>query len=297
VSGVLIHIGYPRAGSKFLQQWFQQHPAFHYEFGKIGGFSHVHEICKYAQKAQTLFEYHVISCEDFALWRGDMNIVGLQYMPYDIERYQEQLCETLNGLFPHGRILIVTRGFASALKSIYAHYSRSGGILSFSQFQEQHASLLARFFDYNRIILLYRQHFGLANVLTVPFELLSKDPEKFIEQIEKSLGIKEHFVFTRKKINASLDEELLATYRKISNLIFRLIAPFSPRIQYGVYGLYLSYINKNKMHPIVKLISKYSGKVTAEPPTERTLGCFAGRADILKSEGLYLPYWKEYLIT
>jgi hypothetical protein len=38
VSRHLIHIGYAKAGSKFLQRWFEAHPDLAYRTAGLGGF-------------------------------------------------------------------------------------------------------------------------------------------------------------------------------------------------------------------------------------------------------------------
>jgi|GEM_PF-5080405 len=42
--GHLIHIGFPKSGSTFLQEWFRQHPQLFYAPGGLGGFYNVYEI-------------------------------------------------------------------------------------------------------------------------------------------------------------------------------------------------------------------------------------------------------------
>ncbi|MDZ4845204.1 MAG: sulfotransferase [Chitinophagales bacterium] len=295
MSRVIIHIGYPRAGSTFLQNWFQQHPLINYAYNKIGGFSSAHELCAYAQKNQSIHEYFAFSSEDFALWRGDMNIVGLRYTPYNISSYQENLCHALYRLFPTGKVLIVTRGFASVIRSVHAHYLASGGVLSFSKFQQENGEMLSAFFNYSRILTLYRNAFGADNVIIMPYELLNENPENFICELEAELGIATHFFLSKDKVNMSFDGTLLEAYRKFSAFLFKLLIPFPYRMQYGIYGFYIYLLFTFKPFPPIKLIHRMMRTRVPEPVEEQTLKYFSGMGEMLKQEKLFQPYLKEYL--
>jgi hypothetical protein len=59
----LIHIGYPKAGSTFLQAWFEQHPELCYAPGGLGGFYNIYEICRPSGRA---CKYFVTSFEGIA---------------------------------------------------------------------------------------------------------------------------------------------------------------------------------------------------------------------------------------
>ncbi|HFC11873.1 MAG TPA: hypothetical protein ENJ56_03440, partial [Anaerolineae bacterium] len=43
---LLIHIGYPKAGSTYLQNWFEQHPAFQFSHGGILGFDDIWQLVR-----------------------------------------------------------------------------------------------------------------------------------------------------------------------------------------------------------------------------------------------------------
>jgi hypothetical protein len=42
----LVHIGYPKAGSTYLQRWFASHPQLAYREGGIAGFPNVYALAR-----------------------------------------------------------------------------------------------------------------------------------------------------------------------------------------------------------------------------------------------------------
>jgi len=60
----LIHVGYPKTGSTFLQNLFGQHPELNYAPGGLGGVHDVYDLCRRACKTVNQgHKYVVTSCE------------------------------------------------------------------------------------------------------------------------------------------------------------------------------------------------------------------------------------------
>lgn len=293
---MLIHIGYPKAGSDYLQTWFAKHPSFFYKTNSVAGFNNLHEMARYAQTHQKLHDWFVVSSEDLAVWKGDIDIVGLKFNPYDIRGYQNRICLTLHRTFPVAKVLIVTRGFESMLKSFYSQAMLGGAVQSFEEWQRESAGILSVFFDYTFVITLYRQTFGNENVIVLPYELLRDNPAGFLAVIEKSLEIQDTIAFTTEKINPSLTYQLQMAYYRVSKLLYRLVRPFPYPVQKMIYGFYVYQLYLRKPHPFMKLIARLirqQGEMKVNPAT---LQSFSGKAEILRHEKLFEPYRKEYLL-
>jgi hypothetical protein len=95
-----------------------------------------------------------------------------------------EVAERLVQVFPSARVLIVVREQASMLVSLWKGYIERGGIRPLSRFVSQQfgSSSLgprAQHLLYHRLIARYRELFGPMNVLVLPFEQLVRDPGAF----------------------------------------------------------------------------------------------------------------------
>jgi hypothetical protein len=138
MKGHLIHIGAPKTGSTFLQEWFRQHPQLQYAPGGVGGFYNVYQVSQLAAKHVDGFEYFVTSDESLSTPTAYAGKIPTDYtrdsapmMPHLWS--QINVCQILRTLYPNGKILYVTRGFHGAIKSGYSQYVRVGGVMSLPQ--------------------------------------------------------------------------------------------------------------------------------------------------------------------
>jgi len=293
---VLIHIGYPRAGSTYIQTWFSQHPSFHYYYNSIAGFSDLLEMAKYAQKTNNVHDYFVVSCEDLSIWKGEIDIVGLKPVKYNINNYQQKISKTLNRIFPNAKVLIVTRGFSSIITSIYAQYLVSGGTFIFEDFMKKVGPMLQQFCNYTYIVNSYKELFGEENLIVLPYELLKENPKLFISVIEERLGLSESINFTIEKINSSMDNRLLSAHLKFSIFLSSIISPFPYRFQKIIYSYYILKLNQQKPHPIIKALSRFVKTDMNTIVNEETLKLFSGNAEVFRNDKLFEPYLKKYLL-
>jgi hypothetical protein len=293
---VLIHIGYPKTGSTYLQKWFEKNPAMLYKARAIVGFEDAHDLARYAEKTEKLHDYFVLSSEDLSVWKGDYNIIGFASKGYDIQKYNEHLTTILHDTFVSPYILIATRGYESILRSLYSQYVRGGGILNFQELQQKYGEDLSALYDYTWLIELYRKVFGPEKVIVLPYELLQNDPARFTSQLEDKLGINNHFQFTQEKINPSLSPQQIAATRLISKFIFNRLGFLPESWRTGIYGFHIRYLAKTPKPLLVRLLAGFCGAddMTVMPST---LDLCKGKAAILKNEPLFQPYLKEYLLN
>lgn len=292
---VLIHIGFPKAGSTYLQEWFAIHPALLYTGRGLAGFRSDWDIAAYAEAEAHLHEGFVLSCEDLTLWKGEMDMSTLDNKKdFNIRKYQIKLADTLYSLFPQATILISTRGFESMLYALYNQNVSIGGIHSFEGFMSKLNQYLADFYDYSFTIDLYRKRFG-ANTLVLPVELLKDDNQKYVTLIEDAMGLERRY-FLPSVINASMNKKWIYTYLKTSQMLYSLLNPFPSSFNQMVYQKYVRMLAKEKPHPFMKAMSVLIKGETQLKVKQEDLNLFRGKAEILRNEPLYQPYLKEYLL-
>lgn len=293
---LLLHIGFPKAGSTYLQKWFSEHPAFYYKSKAIAGFYNAHDIARYAYNDGEIHECFVVSSEDLSIWKGDIDIVGFEGKPYDTVAYHKKLSLTLSRIFPNAKMLIVTRGYDSMFKSLYSQYIKGGGILTFSELQKKFGSYFPAIYDYSFVISLYRDVMGSENVIVLPYELLRDDPSKFTSLIEQCVGINKHFEFSTEKVNPAVSGQLLTAYRKLSKFLYQIIRPFPYEIKKTLFLYHVKqYITKDNLS-LINLISKLCTEEKPIQVEDWLLESMKGKADLLKHEKLFQPYLQEYLI-
>lgn len=292
---VLIHIGYPKAGSTFLQHWFNAHPDIFFDTHFLYPYSQTGIIAKQQQPDLKGKKHFVISEEQLVLWQGQLDIVGIKFKPFDIKTRQRQVAESLYRDFPQAKVLIVTRGYESMLKSMYSQYVTIGGILSFNAYQQEMGKHLAAFYDYSYVINLYRGLFKPENVIVLPFELLQTDNTAFMDLLLANTGFSANDSYQYQKVNASVATGLFEGYRLLSKIIYTAIKLLPPSVQAKIYRAYVNKLSAGKFPAFIKLLAR----VTRPANTticKATLEGFAGKASLLKNETLYQPYNKEYLI-
>jgi hypothetical protein len=211
--------------------------------------------------------------------------------------YQSRMCETLQNLFPQAKILFITRGYNSMLKSFYSEYIRTGGRLSFEEMLKTHnTNFLQKAYNYNYLIEQYIEKFGKKNVIALPYELLRDNSELFLRKIEEFLGVS-NFDFSVKNINSSLNSETLFAYRRLSNMSFKISRLVGQKMGNTLYSFYTEALLNGYFDTFLKRLCKFGGskEVVSVPPNY--LNEFKGKAQVLESFPHYLKYHAEYLIN
>ncbi|HEX6158733.1 MAG TPA: hypothetical protein VF111_01120, partial [Thermoanaerobaculia bacterium] len=126
----LLHVGYPKTGSTFLQRWFEAHPQLAYAEGGIAGFRDVYSIARDNAVPHDPPLYRVTSAEVLTAPIPDAGKPVIKYervFDVPVATAQLQVCSTLAGLFANATVLIVTRGFRAMILSTLSQYARTGG--------------------------------------------------------------------------------------------------------------------------------------------------------------------------
>lgn len=192
----LIHIGYPKAASSFLQQVLFNNESFGFykifdvpsvealeQFSLINGFEFS------VSKCNQVFRAEIIK----AVKKSLIPVLSHERLSYDHNLHQYNTKEIANRIyqtFPNALILIVIREQTQMICSLYREYIRNGGTLTIKQFLGDNLQRKGwrKFFEldileYYYLINYYQKQFGKENILVVPYEFLEKNPEIFFQRI------------------------------------------------------------------------------------------------------------------
>lgn len=298
----LLHIGYPKAGSKYLQRWFGRHPEVDYADGRIAGFRDVFAIARAGAAGRKPTPWRVTSYEGLSAPHASAGRVAVDYhgpRPVDVPTAQLRICELLFDLFPGAMVLIITRGFRSMVLSSYSQYARSGGDVGLAELVamaekgsgpefDQLVNLAP--WDYDHLITAYAAAFGSENVIVLPYELLRDDPHRFTGAIADRLDIA-NLHGDPDRVNESLSPVEMDWYPKLTRIVRRV-----PSRRF--FGLYIRAAFRNHLRrPIAFLDRLRPGRpVTAALIPDDLLEAFRGRAESMRANPYYAAYFEDYLL-
>lgn len=208
-SAALLHLGFPKAGSTFLQEGlFARHP----ELQAIGKPLNLTDprvsdilwevrfcdsvLVKSRMKALRSVVNQLCDTERIPVFSAEEFSVG-PYWPTRIHKTADRVsvAKSLVELFPGASILLVVREPLSWLQSSYAQLLAGGNRLpSFQGWIDQQLATLYRgsmldALDIEPLVNLYDSLFGSERVLVVGFDRLEQSPEQFQRTITDFLGI------------------------------------------------------------------------------------------------------------
>jgi hypothetical protein len=198
---VLIHIGYHKTGTNWLQRRFFSDPATGYRWlGKRPG---NHPVRRFVRDRP--FEFDPASVRDAlepllaeAREAGLVPVVSLERLSgsalsggYD----SREIAERLHRVFPEGRILVAVREQRSMIVSTYKGYVQQGGTAPLVHFLDSPRSRSvrvplfdARYLEYDRLVAHYRSLFGADQVLALAFDQFVEDGRGYVERIAEFAG-------------------------------------------------------------------------------------------------------------
>jgi hypothetical protein len=297
----LIHIGYPKTGSKFLQRWFAEHPQIAFDPVGIGGCRDVYDLVRQSAAPDPEIRCRVTSFEGLAVPEDRAG----RRRPEEEHKAdapdfaaRQRACATLVGLFPCAHILLVTRGFRSILLSGYSEYLRAGGALDFdAYFRRPDAADLERGrcgWNYDALIGLYEAAFG-DGLIVLPYELLRDDPAAFTGELERRLGLGPAAPGPE-RLNPSLSPIDMRWYPRLTRLIRRL--PVGRPLRSALLRFYVPRIGGPPFASLVRMLHRLrpSTPVTTRLVSDEMLDFCRGTAERLRDNALYAPYHEEYLL-
>jgi hypothetical protein len=295
MTGHLIHIGYPKTGSTFLQRWFAAHPQLAFADGGIAGFRDAYAIARESVAPRADLLYRVTSCEALTAphaSEGEVVEYGRE-RPVDMTTSQSAACTALAELFPNALVLIVTRGFRSMILSSYSQYVRSGGDADLADLIAGKTNLSALDpWNYDALIELYTRAFGEANVIVMPYELLRDDVDAFTRALETRLGLS-RFDTAPDRMNPSLSAIEMYWYPRLTRAARKL--PIGSRLR----GLYQRGTFANRFRAPIAVLQRLrpGTPVVAAAIPDEILHAYRGKAERLRGNPLYARYAADYLHT
>jgi hypothetical protein len=269
----------------------------------LGGFRDVFDLAAAARQASPArWRYYVTSNELLAaggraddgcpLFTFRMNVNA------DLRPRQRSVCALLHEQRPDARVLIVTRGFAGIIRSLYSQYVKFGGSRDFEAFLDRYGSALKQWLDVDYTVGLYRDAFG-DQLLVLPYEWLRDDTRGFIAAIEEFLEIEpvEEPVPGGVR-NPSLGPSELYWYPRVSRwIVSPVLERLPPERSAPLYSAYaFKILASEQLASGARWISRRLGRTEPLEFPPGYLERFRGRAGCLASSRPHRPYLDEYLV-
>jgi hypothetical protein len=197
----LVHIGYHKTGTNWLQHEVFSDPATGYAW--LGHEARDHPVRRIVNDRPLEYDADAIRAELEQLvvdaeGRGLFPVVSLERLsghPFSGGHDSRQIADRLHVALPNSGVLIVIREQRSMIVATYKQYLKAGGTGSLSQFLEPATTRSARarlfdwrHFEYDHLIRHYRSLYGADGVLVLPYEQLGRDGRVFVEQITAFTG-------------------------------------------------------------------------------------------------------------
>lgn len=290
----LIHIGFPKTGSTFLQTYFEENPSIYHNRERFKKYIETGVIDESLwHKSSEKFPFDILSEELLSIWQGNVSQTALSTynFNFDVKLKQKEVAEKLSIFFPQAKILIVTRNYRTLVSALYSQYLFSGGVSSLRYLLRTKQYQNLRLFNYDYIIQTYQDIFGKENVILLPFEFLQENPKEYLLYIEKVFGIPHHD-FQFEKIHGSLNTVTAFLVRWMNRWIhFRLLFISDKTKKRERFLNYIAWLYgfKEKLNAKIKL-----GKKIIIPEEKLKLDEFRKQSKLVRFEGDLSKYNKYY---
>ncbi|MFN8666344.1 MAG: sulfotransferase [Gemmatimonadaceae bacterium] len=302
---VLLHVGFHKAGSSWLEAWLTRHSQVRFSAPTFGGLQGPLDLCREVNREGPAPRLHAISEENLTgglvFPEGYFYLLlrhqGFHKRASGIPAHQDRIAARLHALFPGAHVLLITRGFAGALRSVYSQVVRMGGDLPFEDFLHEYERQIADWLAYDRVIDAYRRRFGRESVTVLPFEALAEDEANFGRSLECLLGL-DHEEIRIGRVLPSLSPLQLSAYARFSH---RVLAPVARHLRnYRAMQMYLLYarfiVDRPFADALVRAVfGPRGGAATPEVPASY-LERFRGTATALGSIPAFDRYRAAYLL-
>jgi len=200
VPATLLHIGYHKTGTNWLQEEVFSDPRTGYRW--LGKRPLGHPVHRLVRDRPLEFDAAALRAEFEPMLRsaeqaGLLPVVSFPRLSghafsggYD----SQELADRLAGVFPDARVLIVIREQRSMIVSAYKQYVPAGGVCTVERFiaADPESRRVPRFdfghFAYDRLIRYYQSLFGPESVLVLPYEQFVRDGRGFVAAIGEFAG-------------------------------------------------------------------------------------------------------------
>ena len=196
---LLVHIGYARTGSTWLQRCFFNNPSV----GFVLPFSREETIRQLVFPRVLGFDAsecrkRMLPALIATVEEGLMPVISRERLsgyPHSGGHDSKEMADRLLEVFPTARVLVVIREQKTMILSAYKHYVRTGGPCTLAGYLEPPFSCdqVPKFefshFEYHLLVNHYFNLFGRSNVLVLPFELFEVRPMDFLKEILRFCGL------------------------------------------------------------------------------------------------------------
>lgn len=298
----IIHIGFAKCASTYLQDWFDMHPQVSYRPGGIAGMYNIYDLVETVLDKPSPARCVVTSAEQISS-PTDPALYG-RIVPARAYRRRERieaLCARLAKMFPDARILMITRNHDDLRRSSLSQLVRVGRLEMLDDVAqletrwndpieaEQRTGLLP--YDYDHALEVYTRHFG-GRVLALPYELLVDDEPEFIRRVAEFMGV-EPIAPKLGKVNQGLTDGEIYFYPRIAAVLHRLA--WTPLIGRVLQKFHTVMVNRGGWKPLVALMLRLG-----LPRDGKLLPVFFLRRKriacprLLEAE-VYAPYRERYM--
>lgn len=201
--GLLIHIGYHKTATTWLQRHLLDNPEAN--FKRYMGKADIRDCLIMpnaldfdAQELRAYYDSLVNSQQGTDSETSVISSERLSGHPHSGGYDSKEIAKRLYESFPDGKVLIVIREQKSAIASCYLQYVKFGGPCSLRDYLEppnRNQSILPLFsfehFDYLPLIEFYYELFGKDKVLVLTYESFKEDPLEFCKAIANFAGANE----------------------------------------------------------------------------------------------------------
>lgn len=195
----IIHIGFPKTATKWFQHHFYPNISEKGYVERKAVFQNLirPDIWEFNEEvASQVFEktangQRIVICEELLLGGLDIG--------FGIGEFIKEMAWRIKRTFPNGEIVIFIRNQEQIILSSYSQYIKAGGTMSlksfinsqsrFKAFFKNHHLFSLKFFEYDRVISLYRSIFGAEKVHIFFYEDFAADQETFISNFNAELRL------------------------------------------------------------------------------------------------------------
>ncbi|MEM1410054.1 MAG: sulfotransferase domain-containing protein [Pseudomonadota bacterium] len=199
---ILVHVGLHKCGSTWMQGHLFAQPehGFYAPLGRIAAaavsaFVAADPVSFDAETARRQLEAAAQPRPEAANLITVISHEALSSRPHHGHYYAPTVAQQIRQVFSQPKILLVFREQSKLIYSLYGEHIRNGGRDRLQAFigtgQEPegfHPKCRLAFFHFDRLIKMYQDVFGEANVLAMPLEYLAEDPADFTARIFQFCG-------------------------------------------------------------------------------------------------------------
>jgi len=227
----LLHIGYHKTGTTWLQQIFFP------ECDEFSVFAHT-DIYKHfvepnaldfcAEASRGFFQDKINAISNIPV----LSFERLSGSPFSGGRDSKEIADRLVQVFPHAKVLVVIREQIDAIASCYKQYVIAGGPGSLQRFLSPPALGAYSWFDpkhfrYEPLIRYYTSLYGRENVKVMLYEKFKENNIQFCNDILEFVGSKRHFQLHEvvPPIHKSLSDVSIKLYSLLNRFV---VSPNNP---------------------------------------------------------------------